>query len=160
MAVKLDGRPLKVDVLANPELDGPGISITGFPSTYLDGATVTAPVRTLAGVDADAAWTVTVGATSIVLSMPAADVADIGDGKFTWVLLISLASGGKPPVIGGALSISRDNKPSASVVSATFSSDPIDVDITIEQTVALSVIDLDGGTSYDDDGQDFDGGSS
>lgn len=159
MATKIDGRPLKVDVLANPELDGPGISITGFPSTYLDGATVTAPVRTLAGVDADAAWTVTVGATSIVLSMPAADVADIGDGKFTWVLLISLASGAKPPVIGGALSISRDNKPSVSVVSTTFSSDPVSTDITIEQTVALSVLDLDGGTPTTETGDDLDGGT-
>lgn len=156
---KIDGRPLKVDVLANPELDGPGISITGFPSTYLDGATVTAPVRTLAGIDADAAWTVAVNATSIVLSMPAADVADIGDGKFTWVLLTELASGGKPPVIGGALSISRDNKPSASVVSATFESDPVGVDIVIEQVLGGSVDVIDGGVPAGVGSEVVDGGT-
>jgi len=159
MATKADGRPYKVDVLANPDLDGPGISITGFPSTYLDGSTVTAPVKTLAGGAADAAWTVTVASPSIVLSMPQADVAAIGDGKYTWTLITALASGGKPPVIGGALSISRDHKPSASVVSATFESDPVGVDIVIEQTVALSVIDLDGGTPSDEAGDLLDGGT-
>ena len=52
-------------------------------------------------------------------------------------------SGAKPPIIGGSLYVSRDNNPSLSVVSLTIESDPIGVDITIEQVMseALSVID-------------------
>lgn len=157
---KIDGRPLKVDVWANPALDGPGISITGFPSTYLDGSTVTAPVYVMGTTTAaGAAWTVTVAATSIVLSMPQADVTLIGEGRFSWSLIPVLASGAKTPIIGGTLHVSRDNKPSTTATSVTFSSDPVGVDITIEQTVALSVLDLDGGTPTTETGDDLDGGT-
>jgi len=153
MATKVDGRPRKIDVLANPLVDAPAISMTGFPVSYLDGATITASVITLAGAAAAANWTVTTGATSIVLSMPQADVAAIGQGRYMWTLVVALASGGKPSTIGGVLSIHPDHKPTSETISVTFGSDPVGVDIVIEQ------LDLDGGGPEDDDGDDLDGGT-
>jgi len=160
MASKIDGRPYKIDVYANPALDGPGISITGFPATYLDGSTVTAPVYVVGTTTAaDADWTVTVGATSIVLSMPQADVASIGDGRYSWSLVTALASGAKPPIIGGTLYVSRDNKPSVSTTSVTFASDPIATDITIQQVLADSVDVIDGGVPAGVGSEVVDGGT-
>lgn len=160
MASKIDGRPYRIDVLANPALDGPGISITGFPSTYLDGSTVTAPVYVIGTTTAaDAAWTVTVGATSITLSMPQADVAAIGEGRYTWTLLPVLASGAIPPIIGGSLNVSRDNKPSANVTSITIESDPVGVDVTIEQVLSDAVSVIDGGVPAAVGAESVDGGA-
>lgn len=157
---KIDGRPYKIDVYANPALDGPGISITGFPATYLDGATVTAPVYVLGTTTAaDADWTVTVGATSITLSMPQADVALIGDGRYSWSLIPVLASGAKTPIIGGTLYVSRDNKPSTSSTSVTFASDPIEADITIEQVVGAGIDVIDGGSPSGSGSDILDGGA-
>lgn len=159
---KLDGRPLGFDIEVHPSTDAPGVSMTGFPSTYLDGATITAAIEDLAGTAAAANWTVTTGATSVVLSMPQADVAAIyasGRNPYKWTLVIALASGGKPATIGGSFSVSKSHKKAQRPVSATFESDPVGVDITIEQTVALSVLDLDGGGPEDEDGDLLDGGT-
>lgn len=133
-----DGRPYRIDCLANPDTDGPSILIQGFPAGYLAGATVTAPVRH--GRDpADAAWSVAVGATSITLSMPQADVAAIGYGTYTWSLLMALASGGKPPVVGGFLSIDNGFAPTYQVLQiGTIEIDPIGVDVALTFTQVLT----------------------
>lgn len=160
MATKLDGRPYKIDVYANPALDAEGILISGFPADYLTGASVTAPVWNLGTTTAaGAAWTVSVDSTSITLTMPQASVALIGEGRYTWTLLVDLASGLMPPIIGGSLIVSRDFKPTTTTVSETFGSDPIGVDITIEQVVAITSAVLDGGGPADDDGDTYDGGT-
>lgn len=157
---KIDGRPYKIDVYANPALDGPGISITGFPSTYLDGSSVTAPVYVRGTTTAaGASWTVTVAATSITMSMPAADVALIGEGRYSWSLIPVLASGAKTPIIGGSLFVSRDNKPSTSSTSVTFASDPIETDITITQVLSDAVSVIDGGVPAAVGAESVDGGA-
>lgn len=159
---KVDGRPLGFDIEVHPSTDAPAVSMTGFPSTYLDGATITAAIEDLAGTAAAANWTITTGATSVVLSMPQADVAAIyatGRNPYKWTLVIALASGGKPATIGGSFSVSKSHKKAQRPVSATFESDPVGVDITIEQVLAVGLIVLDGGAPGDTDQDVLDGGA-
>ena len=98
----------------------------------------------------------------MVLSMPKADVTtnyNSGTTTYKWTLEIELASGDNPPTIGGSFSISKTYKKVQRPISVTFESDPIGVDIVIEQVVALSVIHLDGGGPEDEDGDLLDGGT-
>lgn len=158
MALKVDGRPLKVDVFANPDLDAPGVSITGFPAAYLTGSTCAATVKDLAGTAAAATWTVTVGATSVLLSMPQSSVETIGQGQYLWTLVIARSTGGKPATIGGKLSISKDHKPTTSTASLTFESDPVGVDLVIEQVLADGLT-IDGGVPAATGSDVVDGGA-
>lgn len=161
MARRVDGRPYRLECYANPDRDGPGISLTGFPTDYLTGATVTAPVWELGGtVTADAAWTVAVGATDITLSMPKADVVAIGTGSYVWDLLVTTAAGAAPPIIGGTLMIDRTFKPSASVASGTVEIDPIGVDValTFTQTIGAASV-IDGGVPAGTGTETVDGGA-
>ncbi len=156
---KVDGRPLKVDVYANPTLDAEGILISGFPDAYLTGAVASASVLNLGTQTvAGAAWTVVVGANSLTLSMPQAAVALIGEGRYTWTLILETAAGAKPSLIGGAFLVSRDYKPTSVPVSDTFASDPIGIDITIEQIVSSGAEVIDGGNAASSGSDILDGG--
>jgi len=158
MATKVDGRPTKIDVWANPLLDGEAIRVEGFPSTYFAGATVTAVVSDLAGVAAGAAWTVDVDDTIVTLTLPQASVAAIGEGTFTWTVVVSTSAGAKPPLIGGALYIHKGHKPtwrSSASGAVCFEG----YDLTITQILANAVDVIDGGTPDVEPDQTLDGGT-
>lgn len=160
MSTRLDGRPYKIDVTANPEMDSKSLLVSGFPDAYLYAATVTAPIWQLGTTTAaGAAWTVVFDDTTITLSLPQADVELIGQGRYEWALLVEVADGTKPSLIAGTLIVSRDARPSTSVSNVSFTQSQVSAEITIEQIVATGVSVIDGGTPTGSGSDTLDGGT-
>ncbi len=159
MTLKIDGRPFRIDVTANPEMDSKTLLLSGFPALYLYGATASGPVWQL-GTDTSAgAWTVTVNADTIEMALSQSDIEAIGQGRYEWALILALADGSKPSLIAGAFIVSRDARPSTSITSASFAQDGTGATITIEQTIASGIASIDGGTPSDPGTGSIDGGT-
>jgi len=159
MATKLDGRPFKIDVLANPQLDGPTILLSGFPDTYLDGAAASATVFDLAGVAAGASWTVLVEDTSVIMALPQADVEAIGIGRYKWDLVVELDDGSIPALIAGYLQVSADARPTSSTSSTSVEYSAVNATVTIEQILSSGVSVIDGGVPSGVGSEVLDGGA-
>lgn len=163
MTTKVDGRPYHVDVAAHLDRDAPRILISGLASGWLTGATVTAPIRSRLTTTEVEAWACDVDATAgtIELSLTQAEAAALGAGAYDWVLLITLANGGKPALLAGTLRLHRVGRPSRTAFSAVqVTLSDTGAEFTIEQVVSDSVTALDGGTASGTGSDTIDGGDA
>ena len=162
MPTKVDGRPYQIDVTANPSQDSRSILLTGWPATYLNGAVATAPIWNLGTTSAaGAAWTVAINTAtpSITLSCPQEDVALIGVGRYEWTLLLELADGSEPAIIGGAFTVSRSNRRTTTATALSVDVVPAGATVTIEQVLADGLSVIDGGVPAATGSESVDGGA-
>lgn len=159
MATKVDGTAYRIDVKTSIYHDGASLLVEGFPDGFLTGAAAEAPIFNF-GTEVEAGeWNVEIDDTTVLLSLPKADVEALDVGSYEYELILDVADGSAPPIIGGLLTVSKDRR--RTNTSASYSVDvvPVGATVTIEQVVALGSVTLDGGGPEDDDGDTYDGGT-